>query len=149
MLSIRLSQVGKKNKKMFRLTVAENTKDPYGHALEILGSYNPHSKELNIKAERVLHWIKNGAQPSNTVNNLLITNKIIEGEKKKTVKISNKRKATIAKKKTDQEKAAEDKAAKEAKEKELAEAAPAPEAVEAVETVEVAEAKEETPTENA
>ena len=49
MLTIRLSQVGKKNKKMFRLIVSEKTKDPVGDFLEILGSYNPHSKDLQIK----------------------------------------------------------------------------------------------------
>ncbi|HDZ85203.1 MAG TPA: 30S ribosomal protein S16, partial [Candidatus Moranbacteria bacterium] len=52
MLTIRLSRVGKKNKPMYRLVIAEKSKDPYGKALEILGSYNPYTKDLQAKNER-------------------------------------------------------------------------------------------------
>ena len=48
MLAIKLSKVGKTNKKMFRLIISEKSRDPYGNVLEILGSYNPHSKELAV-----------------------------------------------------------------------------------------------------
>jgi len=81
MLAIKLSQTGKTNKKMFRLIISEKSRDPYGDALEILGSYNPHSKELAVKADRVNYWISKGAQMTNTVNNLLVEKKIIEGKK--------------------------------------------------------------------
>jgi len=81
MLRIRLSRIGKKNKPMYRLTVSENARDLYGRALEILGSYNPHSKDLSVKEDRIKHWISVGAKPSATVNNLLVEKKIIEGEK--------------------------------------------------------------------
>jgi len=95
MLIIRLSKVGKKNKKMYRLTIAENTKNPYGDSLEILGSYNPHTKELQAKNDRILYWISKGAQPTTTVNNLLIEKKIIEGKKIKNISISKKRQEKI------------------------------------------------------
>jgi ribosomal protein S16 len=49
--------------------------------LEILGSYNPHTKDLDVKADRINHWISMGAQPSATVNNLLIDKNIIKGDK--------------------------------------------------------------------
>lgn len=49
--------------------------------MEILGFYNPITKKSNIKKERVQYWIKNGAQPSDSIHNLLIKNKIIEGKK--------------------------------------------------------------------
>lgn len=81
MLTIRLSRVGKKKKPMYRLIISEKAKDPYGRALEILGSYNPYSKELLVKGDRVKHWISQGSQMSATVNNLLIEKKIIEGKK--------------------------------------------------------------------
>ena len=81
MLAIRLSRIGKKKKPMYRLTVAEKTKDPYGRALEILGSYNPFTKELIVKKDRIEHWLGHGAQMSPTVNNLLIQKEIIKGEK--------------------------------------------------------------------
>ena len=81
MLAIKLSQTGKTNKKMFRLIISEKGRDPYGNVLEILGSYNPHSKELAVKTERIKYWLTKGAQMTNTVNNLLIEKKIIDGQK--------------------------------------------------------------------
>lgn len=81
MLAIKLAQTGKTNKKMFRVIVSEKSRDPYGDVLEILGSYNPHSKELAVKADRVKYWISKGAQMTATINNLLIGKKVIEGEK--------------------------------------------------------------------
>lgn len=81
MLAIKLSKTGKTNKKMFRLIISEKSRDPYGEALEILGSYNPHSKELVAKADRINYWISKGAQMTASVNNLLLEKKIIEGKK--------------------------------------------------------------------
>ena len=81
MLTIKLSQTGKTNKKMFRLIISEKSRDPYGRALEILGSYNPHTKELLAKSDRINYWLSKGAQMTNTVNNLLVEKKIIEGKR--------------------------------------------------------------------
>lgn len=86
MLKIRLTQIGKRNKKMFRLIVSENEKDTFADALETLGSYDPHTKNLKVKEESIKSWIEQGAQMSPTVNNLLVENKIIKGEKKKANK---------------------------------------------------------------
>lgn len=98
MLAIKLSQVGKTNKKMFRLVISEKSRDPYGDVLENLGSYNPHSKELKVKTERIKHWLSKGAQMTTTVNNILVVNKIIDGKKTaspKAGKPSEKRLAQI------------------------------------------------------
>jgi len=92
MLNIRLSRIGKKNKPMYRLVIMEKSKDPYGRALEILGSYNPYNKELQAKAERINHWLNHGATMSPTVNNLLIEKEIIKGEKVKASRPRAKRK---------------------------------------------------------
>lgn len=86
MLTIKLAKVGKTNNKMFRLVISEKGRDPFGDVLEILGSYNPYSKQLQAKGERILYWISKGAQMTPTVNNLLITNKIVEGGKVKASK---------------------------------------------------------------
>lgn len=83
MLTIRLSRIGKKNKPMYRLTVSEKSKDLYGRSLEILGSYNPHTKELQAKNDRIQYWISQGAGTSATVNNLLIDKGIIKKDKVK------------------------------------------------------------------
>jgi small subunit ribosomal protein S16 len=95
MLKIRLSRIGKKNKPMYRLTISENARDPYGKALEILGSYNPYTKELDVKKDRIEHWIQKGAQLTPTTNNLLIENKVIKGDKQSSSKISKKRQAKL------------------------------------------------------
>lgn len=86
MLTIRLSRVGKKNLPLYRVIISEKQKDLYGNSLEILGSYNPHTKELKINAEKTKYWLAKGAGMSNTVNNLLIEKKIIEGKKVKASK---------------------------------------------------------------
>jgi small subunit ribosomal protein S16 len=101
MLTIRLSRVGRKNKPQYRLIISEKTKDPYGRSLEILGSYDPYTKKLDVKEDRIKHWLKNGSGMSDTVNNLLIENKIIEGKKVKATKISKKR---LAKKEAEESK---------------------------------------------
>jgi len=100
MLSIRLSRVGKKNQPLFRLIVIDEHKDPWGKAVEILGNRNPRSKEMVLNVERVKYWLSKGAQPSNTVANILIDQKILEGQKKHSVThISKKRRTKMDEKK--------------------------------------------------
>jgi len=86
MLTIRFSRIGKKKNPIYRLVISEKARDPYGRALEILGTYNPFSKELISKNDRINHWLSVGAQMSASVNNLLIEKKIIKGEKVKASK---------------------------------------------------------------
>jgi small subunit ribosomal protein S16 len=94
MLTIRLARIGKKNNPFYRLVISQKKKDLYGNALEILGSYNPHTKELKINGEKTKYWISKGATMSATVNNLLIEKKIIEGKKVKASKDRKDKKAT-------------------------------------------------------
>ena len=126
MLAIKLSKTGKTNKKMFRLIISEKGRDPYGEALEILGSYNPHSKELAAKTDRINYWLSKGAQMTASVNNLLVEKKIIEGKKavaSKAGKPSEKRLGQI-KAKSDKKKAAEVAPVEEVKAEEAAPEAP-------------------------
>ncbi|MCU0680098.1 MAG: 30S ribosomal protein S16 [Planctomycetes bacterium] len=81
MLTIKLSKVGKKNDMLFRVIISEKSRDPYGKVLEILGSYNPRTKELNLKNDRVKYWVEKGASMTDTVNNLFINKKVVEGKK--------------------------------------------------------------------
>lgn len=94
MLTIRLSRVGKTKQPSYRLIISEKARDPYGQNLEILGSYNPFTKELNCQADRIKYWLKCGAGMSATVNNLLISKNIIQGQKVKASK-SGKKKAVV------------------------------------------------------
>ncbi len=68
----------------------EKYKDPWADYKEKLGFYNPKTKEIELNAERIKYWISVGAQPSNTVHNLLVKQGVIEDEKRKSVKISKK-----------------------------------------------------------
>lgn len=71
MLAIRLTRVGRKNHPLYRLVAAEHSKAVTGKFVEILGSYNPHTKELILKEGLVEKHLKNGAQPSNRAAILL------------------------------------------------------------------------------
>jgi small subunit ribosomal protein S16 len=101
MLTIRLSRVGKKKQPSFRLVVSEKTKDPWGKYLENLGTFNPLTKpaKIEFKLERIKYWLGRGAQTSDTVWNILLDQKIVEGAKRLKVKLSTKRKDKLAKKK--------------------------------------------------
>ena len=98
MLHIRLARVGKVKQPTYRLVISEKSRDPWGRVLENLGNYNPRAKEkvIDFNAERIKFYLERGAQASNTVHNLLVSQGIISGKKRKSVKISNKRTARIA-----------------------------------------------------
>lgn len=82
MLTIRLTRVGKKKDASFRVVVIDSKrKIQAGNYLEMVGSYDPRVNTCDLKADRIKHWISMGATVSDTVHNLLISNKIIEGKK--------------------------------------------------------------------
>ena len=73
MLSIRMTRVGSKKKPFFRVVVQEARSAKQGSFVENLGTYNPRSKpaRVEINTERIQHWIKQGARPSDSVRTLL------------------------------------------------------------------------------
>lgn len=83
MLTIRFARVGKKNKAQFKIMLQEHTIAPGGRHIEILGSYDPHSKGTVLKEDRIKYWISKGAQMSDTAYNLFLKNGIISGDKRK------------------------------------------------------------------
>ncbi len=142
MLSIRFSRKGKKKYPIYSLIVLEKSKDPWGDYLEKLGTYNPHTKEVVLNSERIEYWLKIGAQPTETVHNLLVTQGVIKADKVRAGKSQpgKKRLAEIeANKKAEED--AKAKAESDAKAKEEAAKAPVEEVKE--ETV-VEEKVEET-----
>ena len=76
MLMIRLARFGAKKKPTYRLVVIEKERARDSRAVEIVGHYNPLAKpaEVVIKHDRIAHWVKNGAQPSDTVARLMKKN---------------------------------------------------------------------------
>lgn len=77
MLKIRLSRSGKRNMAFFRIVLTEHTKAAKHGYKEVLGFYNPFSKEFKIKdLEKVRGYVSNGAQFSPRVKKLMETNDI-------------------------------------------------------------------------
>lgn len=92
MLKIRLQRVGKKNDPYFRLVVTPHThKAQTGKATEILGSFNVQKGEHKVEVERIKYWLSVGAQVSPTVKNFLIDQKILTGNKARTLNSKTKK----------------------------------------------------------
>lgn len=82
MLAIKLKRIGKKHQASFRIVVAEKRSKLDGRYLEDLGHLNPKSDDFKIDKARVEYWLKNGAQPTDTVHNLLVKSGMIDGQKR-------------------------------------------------------------------
>lgn len=67
MLKIRLSRIGAKKKPFYRVVAVDERAKRTGAYIELLGTYNPltEPKDIKLKQDRIDHWIKQGAQPSN------------------------------------------------------------------------------------
>jgi len=65
--------MGAKKKPYYRIVVADSRSPRDGRSIEEVGTYNPLTDpaEITVKADRVQEWIKNGAQPTETVRALL------------------------------------------------------------------------------
>ena len=83
MLAIRLKRVGRTNDPSFRIIVQDHRRSPKKTrgVAEYVGSYDARKGTPQINAERVKYWISQGAQPSDTVHNLLVNAKIIDAKK--------------------------------------------------------------------
>ena len=73
MVKIRLKRMGMKKKPFYRVVVADERASRDGRFVDEIGYYNPVSNpvELKIDAEKAQTWMKNGAQPTETVRALL------------------------------------------------------------------------------
>lgn len=82
MLKIRMQRVGRINLPSYRLIVVEHTESTKtGRFTDIVGTYNPRSKERKLDEAKIKHWMSVGAQPSPTVHNMLISAGILKGKK--------------------------------------------------------------------
>ncbi len=90
MLTIRLQRTGKKNQADFRIVLAEKEAPVNKKFTEILGSYNPRKKTFQVKEDRLKYWLGQRVEMSETINNLFITKKLVEGKKVKAFSIPKK-----------------------------------------------------------
>ena len=83
MLAIKLKPVGRKSQITYRVVVAEKRSKLKGKYIEDVGWLNPYQKEFKINRARVEYWLKTGgAQPTDTVYNLLVKAGVIKGPKR-------------------------------------------------------------------
>jgi small subunit ribosomal protein S16 len=70
---IRLARMGARKQPYYRVVVIDKERARNGRALEVVGLYNPRTNPatIDLKRERVEHWISKGAQVSDTVGKLM------------------------------------------------------------------------------
>ena len=73
MLMIRLSRVGARKQPYYRVVVIEKDRARDGRSVEVVGTYNPRTNpaSVDLKRERIDHWVSKGAQMSTTVARLV------------------------------------------------------------------------------
>ena len=79
MVKIRLRRMGAKKTPFYRIVVADSRSPRDGRCIEEIGTYNPLTDPatVTIDAEKAQQWIKNGAQPTDTVRALLKKNGVL------------------------------------------------------------------------
>ena len=109
-VKIRLMRVGKKKQPTYRVVVADARSPRDGRFIEIIGQYAPREDPsvVTIDSERALHWLKNGAQPTEQAAKLLEVTGVWDAYKSETGK------AAAAKPKAKQPKANQEKKREEA-----------------------------------
>ena len=88
MLAIKFKRIGKKKQPNYRIIVTEKRSKVFGRFVEDLGWYNPRTKEFKIDKERTGYRLKTGAQPTDSIHNLLVRAEIISGPKRQVHKKS-------------------------------------------------------------
>jgi len=79
MVKIRLKRMGMKKKPFYRIVVADERSPRDGRFIEEIGTYNPLTEPstVTLDSERAAYWVKNGAQPTDTVRSILKRNGVL------------------------------------------------------------------------
>lgn len=116
-----MSRMGRPHRPFYRINAVDSRVKRDGAVIENLGWYDPMSKDpatqLNLNADRIKHWLSVGAQPSDTVKDILARNNLVNADE---VKAERKRRADAVV--AGRAKAAASAAAKEGEKKEEAKA---------------------------
>lgn len=98
MLMMRLQRVGRKNEPSYRVVVVDKRASTKTNKnIDNLGFYNPKLGVIEIDGEKAKQWLAQGVQASDTVHNMLVTKKIIEGKKINVLpKMTNRKPAEAA-----------------------------------------------------
>ena len=77
-VKMRLRRMGAKKAPTYRVIIADSRSPRDGRFIEEIGHFNPRSDEIKIDAETAKTWLKNGAQPTDTVKALLKKSNIVD-----------------------------------------------------------------------
>lgn len=92
MVRIRMKRMGRVHRPFFRINAVDQRAPRDGRVIEELGWYNPiekdAAKQLHLNDERVKYWLGAGAQPSDSVNDILAKRGLIDADKWKAVRAS-------------------------------------------------------------
>lgn len=105
-LKIRLSRAGAKKRPFYRVVIADSRSPRDGRFIENVGTYNPllpkdSEERLNLKEDRIKHWLSVGARPTDRVNRFLDAAGLMKREAR-----NNPKKALPGKKRVEREEAA-------------------------------------------
>ena len=82
MLVIRFYRIGKRNQPSFKMVITDKRRSSKGgRFVEEVGFWNPLTKERTLKNDRIKYWLSVGAEPSPSIKNLLIEEKILDAKK--------------------------------------------------------------------
>ena len=77
-VKMRLRRMGAKKAPTYRVIIADSRSPRDGRFIEEIGYFNPRTDEVKIDADKAKTWIKNGAQPTDTVRALLKKSNIVD-----------------------------------------------------------------------
>ncbi|MGE4198819.1 MAG: 30S ribosomal protein S16, partial [Phycisphaerales bacterium] len=84
MVRIRMQRMGRRNRPFFRINVIDEQTRRDGKVIEQLGWYDPiakdESKQVQLDEDRAKYWLSQGAQPSDTMMDMLSKRKLVDGE---------------------------------------------------------------------
>ena len=84
MVRIRLRRMGAKKKPFYRVVIAHKESPRDGRFIEIVGTYDPRTQPetVQLKTDRVNHWLQTGAQPSESVSRILRKLNLVDADGK-------------------------------------------------------------------
>ena len=71
MVVLRMSRQGSKKRPFYRIVAADKRRPRDGRFIDLIGTYDPTTKAFSLDAARYEHWLKHGAQPSDTLASLV------------------------------------------------------------------------------
>ena len=79
-VKLRLKRMGSKQKPFYRIVAADSRSPRDGKFIELVGTYNPIKGQevVSVDEEKALKWLKNGAEPTETVRNILSSQGIMK-----------------------------------------------------------------------